>query len=125
MIVPGSQRMTQGPQGCVCRWAAIAEAAASTPRHRALGPGDDAVTGASWKEQFDDWRSAWLKCDGNRRCTLVISHEALAAQLDRGVRRHSTGAPRGGDPLQDCGSNWKTRSSWLQRQAFAMRAAHA
>ena len=26
---------------------------------------------------------------------------------------------------QDCGSNWKTRSSWAHRQAFAMRAAHA
>ena len=26
---------------------------------------------------------------------------------------------------QDCGSNPKTRSSWSQRHAFAMRAAHA
>ncbi len=25
---------------------------------------------------------------------------------------------------QDCGSNWKTRSSCSQRQDFAMRAAH-
>lgn len=28
-------------------------------------------------------------------------------------------------PPQDCRSNPKTRSSWSQRQAFAMRAAHA
>src|SRR5262245_26966239 len=28
-------------------------------------------------------------------------------------------------PPQDCGSNPRTRSSWLQRQAFATRAAHA
>jgi hypothetical protein len=26
--------------------------------------------------------------------------------------------------IQDCGSNPKTRNSWLQRQAFASRAAH-
>ena len=39
-------------------------------------------------------------------------------------RPEATSRPRIPFP-QDCGSNWKTRSSWSQRQDFAIRAAHA
>ncbi len=65
-----------------------------------------------------DWRSALADVPGDAACAVWDSLEtwsdSYAEQADLARARS-----------QDCGSNPKTRSSWSQRQAFAMRAAHA
>src|SRR6266542_3602841 len=68
-----------------------------------------------------------LGCGLTPELSRAAKRRGLIQALGRSELRPTTGAnamPTHHRP-QDFGSNPKTRSSWSQRQAFAIRAAHA